>query len=272
MKSIAKHLCYLLAVCSAGCDERVSLSSSDGSDILTYQCSQFQSRVGSPADEAVIHQHFLRIIGQVAERGDNDMLERLSEAYESDRPRFLEEMVVNYVCENGIVQKSVPVFPEPGSAALDFDLKQLMLEAPYESGPSVRLLDHRGSVVVLNVFGTWCPPCLEKYPGTARVAHEYHDRGVRFFGILLNDSPRRAAKWFRENGGLAYPFLLEKGSSVEADWELHGAPRMFVIDQQGIIADRCIGCTVGTLSNDSLPVLLDSLLASQDRPLETPTT
>lgn len=256
-------LVFLLVV---ACGDEVTLADAYGSTTLTYDCDALQSVAHSDVDRAVVKEHALRIARRAAEGGDTVFLKRLSSAYEDSDTAVLEGLVARYVCEHGIAaeeEKPPPVFPEPGTQARDFTLRQLTLESPYDDGPSVTLSDQRGSVVVLDVFGTWCPPCVRKYPSMAELAGDYSGEGVRFFGILLNDSPERAAQWFREQGGLAYPFLLEAGSDVEATWGLHGAPRMFVIDQQGLIVEGCVGCQAGPLSPDSLPVFLDSLLAAE---------
>jgi peroxiredoxin len=190
------------------------------------------------------------------------MIDLLTDAYDDPDLQHLEKLVIAYSCEHGVAPERVrvPVFPEAGTAVRDFELRTLTLDPPYDNGPSVRLLDHRGSIVVLDIFGVWCPACLEKYPKMATIAQTYREKGVRFFGVLLNSSRRQSAEWFRDHGGLAYPFLVDRGLDVKHRWRLFGAPAMFVIDQRGFIAGRCLGCQSGPSSVDSLPILLDSLL------------
>ena len=250
------------AIIVAGCAQRVTLDSVDQKESLTYRCGRFEPRTSSPSAEVILREHSQRIAWQALERGDEETVGRLSNAYQSGTLELLEKLVVEYSCEHGVVPErvTVPVFPEIGSAARDFELPTLTLEAPYDTGSTVRLRDYRGFVVILDVFGVWCPPCLEKYPAMAAIAEEYKGRGVHFFGILLNSSKRQSANWFRENGGLAYPFLVDQGFDVKKRWRLGGAPAMFVIDQEGFIAARCLGCQTGPLSVDSLPIFLDSLL------------
>jgi len=252
----------LLTIVVAACAERVTLESVDHEKSLTYRCGHFESQTSSLAAEVILREHSQRIAWQAVDRGDQETVDRLSSAYEDSTLNLLEELVVGYSCQHGVVSErvTVPIFPEVGSAARDFELPTLTLEAPYDTGPTVRLRDYRGSVVILDVFGVWCPPCLEKYPAMSAIAEEYRGSGVYFFGLLLDSSKRQSANWFRENGGLAYPFLVDRGFDVKKRWRLRGAPAMFVIDQDGFIAGRCLGCQRGPLSVDSLPALLDSLL------------
>jgi len=268
-----RHILLVLIVTLA-CADEVTLADADASTTLTYDCDEMRSLAHTAADRAVVKEHALRIARRAAEREDIEFLTRLSGAYEDSDPTVLEGLVVAYACEHGVDAEEPPpppVFPEPGTAARDFTLPQLTLEPPYDDGVPITLSDQRGSVIVLDVFGTWCAPCLEKYPAMAELAHDYRSENVQFVGILLNDSPERAAKWFRAQGGLAYPFLLEEGSDIEATWGLYGAPRMFVIDQRGLIVGRCAGCA-GRLSPDSLPLLLDSLLAGESGVRASPAT
>lgn len=256
-----RSVIVLLPLLAVACGDDITLA--DGSTSLTYDCDQFRSLANSAAERAVVKLHAQRIARHAAEHRNLELLSRLSTAYEGPEAAVLERLVVRHSCQYGVAgEEPPPVFPEPSTQAHDFTLRQLTLEPPYDKGPAVTLSEYRGSVVVLDVFGTWCAPCLERHPAMEELARQYRGKDVRFFGILLNDSPKRAAQWFTEHGGLAYPFLLESGSDIEATWGLHGAPRMFVIDQQGLIVDRCLGCQGGRLSPDSLPVLLDSLLVS----------
>jgi peroxiredoxin len=259
--SRAIQICCI-AVMATACAEQVTLESADRKEVLTYQCGHFEPLANSPSGEAIVREHSLRIVRQALDREDERTVDRLVEAYEGPTFQLLEEVVVGYSCKHGVTPRG-PVFPETGSAARDVELPTLTLEAPYDDGPMVKLDDYTGSVVVVDVFGIWCKTCLEKYPATAAIAQEYKKKGVVFFGILLISSPRQSAKWFRENGGLAYPFLVDRKHNVTREWRLGGAPAMFVIDQHGLIAGRCLGCQSGPLSVDSLPAFLDSLLLAR---------
>jgi peroxiredoxin len=251
-----------IAIVITACTDRVTLDVVGRTETLTYRCGHFESQRNSPKAEEIVREQSQRIVRQALQRGDQETVDRLTNAYESSTLQVLEELVVDYSCQHGVVPEwvRVPVFPEVGSAARDFELPTLTLEPPYDNGPTVRLLDYRGSVVVLDVFGIWCPPCLERYPATAATAGQYKGKGAEFFGLLLSSPRRQSAEWFRENGGLAYPFLVDREFEVKHRWRLRGAPAMFVIDQRGFIADRCLGCQSGPLSVDSLPIILDSLL------------
>ena len=69
----------------------------------------------------------------------------------------------------------------PRRNAVDLTLRDL-------GGQRVRLQDHRGRIVVLNFWATWCAPCTQEMPLLARTAERYRSRRVALVGASLDDS------------------------------------------------------------------------------------
>ena len=146
---------------------------------------------------------------------------------------------------------AAPRFPEPGSVAHNFALPRLSVGEPFETPDTVRLSDYAGKYVYLDVFGTWCLPCREKYPKTETISEQFEEAGGAVVGLLLEDSPSLAAAWFRKQGGMTYPFLILDGETART-WGLVGAPMGFLIAPDGRIEARCVGCTRGTNTIESM--------------------
>ena len=133
--------------------------------------------------------------------------------------------------------------PLVGQPAPDFALPVLDLEgagaAGTESvGDTVRLSDLRGNVVVVNFFASWCGPCRIEHPALTRVAERYEDRGVRFLGVVYNDTPEAVRTYVRQLGGQNYPALLDPGQRVAIDYGLVGVPETFFIGPDGRVASK----------------------------------
>ena len=76
-------------------------------------------------------------------------------------------------------------------------------------GDTFRLADHRGEVVVFNVWASWCAPCRAEAPGLAAVAQEYAGRGVQFAGLDTRDSDT-AARAFVDTFDIPYPNVIDR--------------------------------------------------------------
>lgn len=138
----------------------------------------------------------------------------------------------------------------PGKPAPDFELK--VLEGP----DRLKLSDFRGQVVVVNFWASWCMECRVEHKDLSMAADVFADRGVRFFGLLYNDSERNGISWIREMGGQTYPALLDEGSRTAISYGLRGVPETFIIDQNGTVVHMQIGpITLGKLVSVINPLL-----------------
>lgn len=141
-----------------------------------------------------------------------------------------------YVSGAGVV-KVVP--PEDRRAAPD-------IEGPLLDGGEFDFADHRGQVVVFNVWGSWCPPCRAEAPALQQVWTETREKGVQFVGINTRDQPA-AARAFEKRFGITYPSLEDPdGVLLLAFRETlppNAIPSTIVIDRDGRVAARIVGGT-----------------------------
>jgi len=128
-------------------------------------------------------------------------------------------------------------------------------------GDSVRLAAHRGEIVVVNFWASWCLACRDEHLDLSQTASAFAQKGVHFYGLLYNDQEKNGLRWISDMGGQAYPALSDPGARTAIDYGLYGVPETFVVDQRGLVARKFIG-PVNALQ---LSALLDSLLvANQD--------
>ena len=80
---------------------------------------------------------------------------------------------------------------------------------------------HRGKVVVVNYWATWCPPCRVETPGLVSFADEYKSRGVETVGVTV-DEDLSLVPPFAENYEIKYP-ILKAGFDPNARIRRHGA-------------------------------------------------
>jgi cytochrome c biogenesis protein CcmG, thiol:disulfide interchange protein DsbE len=151
----------------------------------------------------------------------------------------------------------------PGRPAPDFELK--MLDSP----ETIRLSDYRGEVVVINFWASWCMECRVEHTDLSMAASMFADRGVRFVGLLYNDSERNGLAWIREMGGQTYPAVIDEGSRTAVSYGLRGVPETFIIDQNGTVVHMQIGAiTLSKLASIINPLLEQPPSRAQDAAVE----
>lgn len=116
-------------------------------------------------------------------------------------------------------------------------------------GEEIALDDYAGSVVVINVWASWCGPCRAEAAGLVEVSDALPD--VKFLGLNIRDEEAAAEAFVREKG-VAYPSLVSQDGSLLLQFygllNLASIPSTLVIDAEGRIAALVLGAVdAGTL-------------------------
>ena len=90
---------------------------------------------------------------------------------------------------------------------------------------------------LLNIWGSWCPPCRAEHPMLRSLAGE----GVPIYGIAWRDEPDDAAAFITELGDPFAGIVLDPRGSMVIELGATGAPETFVVDREGIIRARYAG-------------------------------
>ena len=102
------------------------------------------------------------------------------------------------------------------------------------AGKRHSLDDYRGKVVVVNFFGTWCPPCLQEMPSLLLLAEALKDQPFAVLAVDVGDSPARLWQVFGEERA-AFTILLDSTQSAVRSWGAKAFPISFVLDPEGRI-------------------------------------
>jgi peroxiredoxin len=126
------------------------------------------------------------------------------------------------------------------------------------TGSRLSFSAYRGRVVVLNFWGSWCPPCRSEAPALAVTAEQYRSAGVAFLGVDVRDSVDSALAFTRDFG-IPYPSVSDPSSQITLDFTsvvpIAGTPTTLVIDRTGHIA----GAVFGTATSQELTDILASV-------------
>jgi peroxiredoxin len=107
------------------------------------------------------------------------------------------------------------------------------IDAPVKTRTPV---DYRGDVLVLNVWATWCPPCVEEMPSFQKLHEAYAEEGLRIVAISIDD-PGAAdlIRAFRATHGLTFEILHDPESMITDLLPRFAVPQTLVIDRRGRI-------------------------------------
>ncbi|WP_414046353.1 thiol-disulfide oxidoreductase ResA [Macrococcus equi] len=115
-----------------------------------------------------------------------------------------------------------------GDDAPVFELKTL-------DGKTVNLKDYKGKGLVLNFWGTWCPPCLEEMPDLNKAHNKYKDQGVEVLTIHVKNSPQQIKQFFSAlDEKVTLPVALDNGDVMKA-YDANDLPNTYIIDKKGKI-------------------------------------
>jgi cytochrome c biogenesis protein CcmG/thiol:disulfide interchange protein DsbE len=111
-----------------------------------------------------------------------------------------------------------------------------------ERDGEVALHEHRGDILVVNFWASWCLPCRSEHPALVSAAAEFADVDVRFVGVLSQDS-RSAGIGFLDELGRGEPFtyVWDDRSRAALAFGTLGLPETFFIDRNGVIAAKITG-------------------------------
>ena len=255
-----------LALLLGGCAADVVLELPSGGGDLSYRCSDLRPAARSEEERAAVRSAALRVMAAASEGGPARAVNRLVEASASGSDTALEIALIRQLCAHPVLRDAAqlpprprdPGFPEPGSPAPELALPVLQQEPPYVGADSLRLTDLAGRYVYLEVFGSWCAPCVKYYHELRRMAAELRAPDFAMVGLLLKDPPESAARFFAERGQPGFPFLVLDDRTA-ARWDIVGAPMGYLISPEGELIYRCFGCQSGPAGLSRLPALLDSL-------------
>jgi len=112
---------------------------------------------------------------------------------------------------------------------------------PGLDGKMVSLSDHRGKVVLLNIWATWCPPCVEEMPSIQRLYEELGGEDFEILAVSIDNSGAKVVAPFMKKYKLSFPALLNPEGTVQTLYGTTGVPESFIIDKEGILVQKVIG-------------------------------
>ncbi|MEP5339163.1 MAG: TlpA disulfide reductase family protein [Algibacter sp.] len=127
------------------------------------------------------------------------------------------------------------------------------------AGGKTSLEDLRGKYVYIDIWATWCVPCLREVPFLEKVEKEFHGKNIHFLSISI-DNDKAFDKWKKmvtdkNMGGIQLIADKSWSSSFIDAYQLSGVPRFILLDPEG----KIVNAYAPRPSNPDLVVLLKAL-------------
>lgn len=122
-----------------------------------------------------------------------------------------------------------------GSKAPDFAAVDLRAKRP------VTMSDYKGKVLLLNVWATWCRPCIDEMPSIERLHQQLKGTDFRVLAVSIDVDPGEKVLKFADDLGVTFDILHDRSGEIQAIYQTVGVPESFVIDRDGVIVKKVIG-------------------------------
>ncbi|RLQ21347.1 TlpA family protein disulfide reductase [Seongchinamella sediminis] len=116
-------------------------------------------------------------------------------------------------------------------------------ELPMLSGDGVMTLsEHRGDVVYLSFWASWCVPCRLEMPHLQSLWEQHRDQGFEVIGINVDEDPE-AARQFARDHGIEFPLVRDADRSVATAYRVVGYPSHYLVGRDGRVHFSALGFT-----------------------------
>ena len=127
--------------------------------------------------------------------------------------------------------------PEPiveGDVAPDFTM-------PLLDGGEDSLSSHRGEVVLVNIWATWCSPCREEMPYMQDFYEQLEGKPFEILAVSQDRKGEEEVRPFVNEFGLTFPIMLDPDKTVGDLYQADKFPESYIIDKDGVIVRRIVG-------------------------------
>ncbi len=129
---------------------------------------------------------------------------------------------------------------------------------PTSDGSTMTFTDllGRGKPLVVNFWGTWCPPCRREMPEFVKIYKEYQPKGVQIVGVALRDTPEKVMAYTSQNG-ITWPMVLGDIKTAQDYGGIRAVPTTIIYDSQGKELSRYVGPMTYDMFKERLDVALE---------------
>lgn len=121
-------------------------------------------------------------------------------------------------------------------------------------GKSFQLSDCEGKIIILNFFGTYCPPCRREMPDFNEIAQQY-DATVEVIAINIVGESVQKIKTFKNQYDLSFRVCVDNGQAARAYGPIRAIPVTVIIDKEFNFAKRYVGAITANILRNNIESL-----------------
>ena len=156
------------------------------------------------------------------------------------------------VLATGIANPDTTPLEDKEKAAYDFTLTGM-------DGSTLDFETLKGKVIFINMWATWCAPCIAEMPGIQDLYNNYKDTPDVVFAMISFDKDPAKAKNFIAKKEYDLPVYFPNKTQIPGVYDSKGIPTTYVIDKEGYIAYRKVG--MASYNSKSFAKMMDGLIA-----------
>lgn len=129
-------------------------------------------------------------------------------------------------------------------------------------GNEVSLKDFKGKVVLLDLWATWCPPCVETIPKLEKLSKAYEDKNFVVVGLNYDENPKKVKGFLKKKGATYHAWIGTVDQFEEMD--VFGLPTAFLLGRDGQLIKKWIGYAEPDAFAKQLKKILEEEAAGSD--------
>jgi thiol-disulfide isomerase/thioredoxin len=145
--------------------------------------------------------------------------------------------------------------PSEGGAASGGDAKALkpapdLVLAKVDGSGTLSLAEHKGKVVLVDLWATWCAPCIKELPHLQELSEKFGAEDFLMLGVVLESGDPEEIQAFVAERAIRYPQVLGEEGTKDSFGPFLGYPTKYLIDREGRVVKRYFGMVGEELAAD----------------------
>ena len=140
-----------------------------------------------------------------------------------------------------LLQSRGPAGMSPGQPQSGKGLPAPDFTLPDLEGRMVSLADYKGKVVLLNIWATWCPPCVEEMPSMEALYRKMRGEAFDILAVSIDTDGSKSVTPFMQKHKLTFPALIDTKGLMQNLYRTTGVPESLIIDKKGVVVEKIIG-------------------------------